>query len=70
MNGERERESENLQATTWSVNEDKEENMPPDGKQANRRLQPLEAKAFAIISDIVFLSKYDNEASFDWLLLL
>lgn len=45
-------------------------NMPPDGKWGNSRLQPLEAKVFTIISDIVFLSKYGDKASFDWLELL
>ena len=29
--------------------------------------QLLAAKAFTIISDTIFLSKYGNKASFDWL---
>lgn len=41
--------------------------MPPDGQRGNSRLQPLEAKTATIISDIVFLSKYGDKASFDWL---
>lgn len=56
-----------MQTTTWSINEDKKKNMPPDGKWGNSRSQPLEAEAFTIISDIAFLSKYGDKASFDWL---
>lgn len=62
---ERDRQRDRERETaTWSIN--KEKNMLPDGKWDNSRLQPLEAKASTLISDIVFLSKYGDEPFFDW----
>lgn len=61
------REKERERLTDYMVHTKRKEKLPPDGKWVNSRLQLLEAKAFTIIPDIVFLPKNGVKASFDWL---
>ena len=54
------------ETTTWSIKEEESKTCHQMVRGATP-LQPLEAKAFTIISDTVFLSKFSNKASFNWL---